>query len=142
MLKGRFQITGLTTAAGLWATAAIGLAIGAGFYVGALATFIGAVLTVTVMHKLEYRITKRYNRFGIYVEIRSDELVRTAINMLSENYRISDVQVTAPRSGKTGNVGIEANVHVASTTNERITPTDMAKEIEKNDYVVFAVESI
>ena len=142
MLKGRFQITGLTTAAGLWATAAIGLALGSGFYTGALATFVGAVLTVTVMHKLEYRITKRYNRFGIYVEIRSDELVRTAIDMLSENYRISDVQVTSPRSGKTGNVGIEANVHVSSTPNARITPYDMAKEIEKNDYVVFALESI
>ena len=31
MLKGRFQIVGLTTAAGLWVTAAIGLSAGAGF---------------------------------------------------------------------------------------------------------------
>ena len=42
MLKGRFQITGLTTAAGLWATATIGLAFGVGFYAGAFATSIGA----------------------------------------------------------------------------------------------------
>ena len=142
MLKGRFQITGLTTAAGLWATATIGLALGAGFYTGAIATFIGAVVTVTVMHRLEYRITKRYNRFGIYVEIKSDELVRTAIDMLTEKYHVSDIQVTAPRSNKTGNVGIEANVHVSTTIRARFTPTDMAKEIEKYDYVVFALESI
>ncbi len=142
MLKGRFQITGLTTAAGLWATATIGLALGVGFYAGAIATFIGAVLTVTVMHRLEYRITKRYNRFGIYVEIKSDEFVRAAIDMLTEKYRVSDIQVTAPRSNKAGNVGIEANVHVNMTNRARFTPTDMAKEIEKNDYVVFALESI
>ena len=142
MLKGRFQITGLTTAAGLWATATIGLAFGVGFYAGAFATFIGAVITVTVMHRVEYRITKRYNRFGIYVEIKSDELVRAAINMLTEKYHISDIQVTAPRSNKAGNVGIEANVHVNNTTRSRFTPNDMAKEIEENEYVVFALESI
>ena len=143
MLKGRFQITGLTTAAGLWATAAIGLALGIGFYIGALATFVGAVLTVTVMHSLEYKITKRYNRFGMYIEIRSDELVRKAIDTLSTKYRISDVQVTSPRSGKSGNVGIEINVHVSTISpHHRITPCDMAREIEENDFVIFALESI
>lgn len=142
MLKGRFQITGLTTAAGLWATAAIGLALGAGFYIGAIATFVGAVLTVTVMHRLEYRITKRYNRFGMYVEINSDKTVREAIEMLTSKYRITDVQVTAPRSGKEGNVGIEVNVHVSSTARQKISPHEMALEIEENDFVIFALESI
>ena len=31
LTRGRFHITGLTTAAGLWTTASLGLAIGAGF---------------------------------------------------------------------------------------------------------------
>ena len=31
LIKGRFQITGLTTAAGLWCGAAIGIALGIGF---------------------------------------------------------------------------------------------------------------
>ena len=39
LIKGRFQITGLTTAAGLWVTAAIGIALGAGFIEGALIAF-------------------------------------------------------------------------------------------------------
>ena len=100
LVKGRFQITGLTTAAGLWATAAIGLALGMGFYSGAIITFICAVLTVTLMSKLEYILTKRYNRFGIYVEIKSDEFVRQTIDMLREKYSTSAIQVTVPRSGK------------------------------------------
>ena len=58
-IKGRFQITGLTTAAGLWATAAMGLALGAGFYEGAIITFVLIIVTVTILHRLEYRITKR-----------------------------------------------------------------------------------
>ena len=141
LIKGRFQITGLTTAAGLWATAAIGLALGMGFYSGSIATFICAVLTVTLMSRIEYLLTKKYNRFGIYVEIRSDEFVRNTIDMLKSNYNVSAIQVTVPRSGKSGNVGIEANVHILQKK-DRIPPDIIAKEIEKNDYVVFAIESI
>ena len=96
MLKGRFQITGLTTAAGLWCAAAIGLALGAGFYEGALVAFLLTVATVTCMHKLEYKFIKRYRRFGIYVEITSDKAVRATIDKLSTMYNISDVQVTVP----------------------------------------------
>ena len=141
LLKGRFQITGLTTAAGLWATAAIGLAVGAGFYFAALIAFAVTVLTVTILHSFEYRLTKRYNRFGIYMEIPSDTLVRTAIDALKNRYRVSDVQVTSPRSGKASNVGIEANVIISSKT-KSITPDDVAKELESLDFVVFALESI
>ena len=141
LVKGRFQITGLTTAAGLWATAAIGLALGMGFYTGAIVAFVCAVLTITLMSKLEYILTKKYNRFGIYVEIKSDEYVRTTIDMLKANYRTSAIQVTVPRSGKAGNVGIEANVHILQKKN-RVSPDAVAREIEANDYVIFAIESI
>lgn len=141
LIKGRFQITGLTTAAGLWATAAIGLALGMGFYSGAIVTFACSVLTVTLMSKLEYVLTKRYNRFGIYVEIKSDEFVRTAIDMLQKKYNTSAIQVTVPRSGKSGNVGIEANVHILQRKN-RVSPDTVAKEIEAYEYVIFAIESI
>ena len=41
VIKGRFRVSGLTTAAGLWATASIGLALGYAFFEGALiATFL------------------------------------------------------------------------------------------------------
>lgn len=139
-IKGRFQITGLTTAAGLWATAAMGLALGAGYYEGALITFILIFVTVTILHRLEYRITKRYNRFGIYIEIGSTGEVRKAIDALNAAYPVTDVQVTAPRSGKTDNVGIEANVHIRSK--DRVTPDDVVRTLEAFDFVIYAIESI
>ena len=140
LIKGRFQITGLTTAAGLWATAAIGLALGAGFYTGAFIAFVIIVMTFTILHRLEYRITKRYNRFGIYMEISSDKMVRCAVDMLLQSFPASDVQVTPARSGITGNVGIEANIHISGK--KRISPDQVARELEKQEYVVYAIESI
>jgi putative Mg2+ transporter-C (MgtC) family protein len=139
LLKGRFQITGITTAAGLWATAAIGLALGAGFYEGALITFLATFLTVTILHKLEYKLGKHQRRFGMYIEINSDKLVRKMINHLEEVYKASGIQVTAPRSGINGNVGIELNVN---NINNELPPAKISKEVEELDYVIFAIESV
>jgi putative Mg2+ transporter-C (MgtC) family protein len=139
LIKGRFQITGLTTAAGLWCAAAIGIALGAGFYEGALITFVCAVLTVTVIHRLEAKLNKKYSRFGIYVEISSDKYVRETVDFMVGKYKVTDIQVTTPRSGTTGNVGIEANVH---NLDFATSPDDVSRHLEELEYVIFALESI
>lgn len=140
LIKGRFQITGLTTAAGIWCAATIGIALGIGFYEGALVTFLASVTAVTIMHSLEYKITRRHTRFGMYVEIYSAENVRKIINHISENYPSTDIQVTPPRSGTVGCVGIEVNIH--PTAKKPFTPAGVSKELEALDDVVFALESI
>ena len=139
LLKGRFQITGLTTAAGLWTVAAIGLCLGVGFYEGALVAFVCVLITVTVAHRLEYAINKKYRRFGIYVEIKSDAYVKRTVEFLADTFSITDVQVTAPRSATVGNVGIEANVH---NRDFKTTPAIVSEALEAEEYVVFALESI
>ena len=142
LIKGRFQITGLTTAAGLWTVAAIGIALGIGFYEGAIITFILAVLATTIMARLEYKITRRNTRFGIYVEIKSDSAVRDMIEHLSTEFPTTDIQVTPPRSSTPGNVGIEANVHTTAKNFASLTPKTMVAALEELEYVVFAIESI
>ncbi|GCF95164.1 magnesium transporter MgtC [Enterococcus florum] len=46
------SITGLTTAASIWAGAGLGLAIGMGYYDIAIASFIGIMLALTVVKKI------------------------------------------------------------------------------------------
>lgn len=142
LIKGRFQITGLTTAAGLWTVAAIGIALGIGFYEGAIVIFSLAVLATTIMARLEYKIKRRNTRFGIYVEIVGAENVKATVKSLSEGYPTTDIQVTPPRSGTPGNVGIEANVHTTTKSFSELTPKSMAEELEGLEHVVFAIESI
>ena len=139
LIKGRFQITGLTTAACVWATATIGLALGAGFYAGALVAFAATFLTVTVLHKLEYKLGKSQRRYGVYVEISSDKHIRAAITYLEATFGASGIQVTAPRSGVSGNVGIEANISNLKNENP---PLMLTEKLEELDYVVFAIESV
>ena len=56
-LKGD-QVQGLTTAAGLWVAAAIGMAVGFGFYAVAIYATLLALLILWVFRKFEGRIPK------------------------------------------------------------------------------------
>lgn len=69
LVTNRNQIRGLTTAAGLWASACLGLAIGIGFYEGAL---IGAVLifiSLALLPKIEDFFMEHSNILNLYVEM-------------------------------------------------------------------------
>jgi len=54
----RNQIKGLTTAAGLWAAAAVGLALGIGFYEGALTAGLAIYLILTAYNAGMIRCTR------------------------------------------------------------------------------------
>lgn len=140
LIKGRFQITGLTTAAGIWCAATIGIALGIGYYEGALVTFIASVSAVTIMHRLEYKFTRRNTRFGMYIEITSSQSVRKIIDYITDTYLATDIQVTPPRSGTKGYVGIEANIH--PSVKKPYTPASVSNDLEQLDDVIFALESI
>jgi putative Mg2+ transporter-C (MgtC) family protein len=49
-------IRGLTTAASLWLTAAIGLAIGAGMFIAAITTEVLALITLMLLNRLEKKL--------------------------------------------------------------------------------------
>ena len=55
ILREGATIKGLTTAASLWVVAGIGLAVGSGFYLGAVAATIIAVMALFFLEKLEKR---------------------------------------------------------------------------------------
>jgi len=50
------NIRGLTTAASLWLTAAVGLTIGAGMFIAALTTVVLAIITLILLNRLERKL--------------------------------------------------------------------------------------
>ncbi len=58
ILRHGATVRGLTTAASLWVTAAIGLAVGMGFYIGATATALLAVVALAVLKPVGKRFTR------------------------------------------------------------------------------------
>ena len=66
----RNQIKGLTTAAGLWASACIGLALGIGFYEVAIVGAVAIYLSLTLLHSWEDFIRSRNSVLTIYAELK------------------------------------------------------------------------
>lgn len=60
IIRQGFDVRGLTTAASLWATAAIGMAVGAGYYFGATATTLVVVLSLYLLREFRARIIQRF----------------------------------------------------------------------------------
>ena len=99
LITGRQQIKGLTTAAGLWASACIGLAIGAGFYVGAIVGFLLIWLTITLLSRIEAKLIASARNMNIYMEYSDSEVLGRVIDHIKKlNVRIYDVEITKNRA--------------------------------------------
>lgn len=105
ILKNGNVITGLTTAAGVWTTAAIGIAIGYGFYSGAVAMAILFLIAVTLFSKFERR--KRSVEV-IYIESSDMSRLNALLEEIQKIVKIEfSVHIIAPKSNANGNLGIQ-----------------------------------
>ena len=68
VLTGRNKIMGITTAAGLWAAACSGLAIGIGFYAGAILGGLAIAFTVSGLLRFDIWIRKKSMYLDLYIE--------------------------------------------------------------------------
>ena len=106
----RNMVRGLTTAASLWTTACIGLAIGAGFYVVGIGATVLLVATLFVVHKMEYHMIKKQYK-TIYV---TTDNMDVFLEKLEEILLSSDIalrQVEAHEDGET-EWGTESNMQI------------------------------
>lgn len=101
LVTGRQAIKGLTTAAGLWASACMGLAIGAGFYECVILCVLLMFLSMRFLPIIENMLIERARFINIYVEFHSLDNIGTIINRIKEQgAQICDVDIN--RSGAEG----------------------------------------
>ena len=103
MVAKHSQIKGLTTAAGLWATAAVGLAAGIGFYEAALMGTVVIVLTLTVLSILDSKMHKKTRCFEVYVELEPEVSLGMFLDSVrSKSIAIEDIQMEQSREPESG----------------------------------------
>ncbi len=95
IITGKSQVKGLTTAAGLWASACSGLAIGIGFYEGAVLGALAVLVVISAFRTLDSAIRKHAREMILYVEITRGETLGNFINYARrQGFDIAQIQVT------------------------------------------------
>ena len=95
----RRQVKGLTTAAGLWASACMGLCIGAGFVEGAVIGCVFIFVTIVVLSRVERWIVSRTRNVNLHVEFSHIDDVGKIISAIKEqDIRIFDVEIHKHKS--------------------------------------------
>lgn len=111
------NITGLTTAAGIWATSGVGMAIGAGMYAVGIAA---AIIIITVQVILHIRIS--LHRGGSVKKLVVTDVdtngFQTYMGNLMEERKVRISNVTAEKNNKTGLKGYTFTLELPPEINE------------------------
>lgn len=131
ILKNGSIVTGLTTAAGVWTTATIGIAVGYGFYSGAIVAALIFFVVITLFTRLEK--DKRNKAQIIYIEINDVTRVNEILDAIKGKITVPNNPVVVPsKSNIDGYVGL----NIMLNQHFEVIPEDFLQI----DGVVFVVE--
>lgn len=106
LVTRKIQVKGLTTAACLWASACIGLAIGIGFYWGGILCTVLVFLGMTSMQRLEQGFLSKARDMDFFAEFDTAKSLGKFIQLLHQkNYNVTDMQLDKREYNKGGTIG-------------------------------------
>lgn len=133
MIRNQSVVTGLTTAAGVWCTATIGIALGYGFYSAAVIATVITIVTATLLTRLEGG--KKY-LIRCYVELKDAAAATGTVAIIEEMYPSAKVtEVTASKSGIPGSVGLSLSFSL-----DEYGQKEYINNLDALDNVLFVVE--
>ncbi|MBR2045392.1 MAG: MgtC/SapB family protein [Agathobacter sp.] len=136
IVTGRNQVRGLTTAAGLWACACIGLAIGIGFVDGAAVALILAMFTFKVLNRVDSVVHHYAKIFDLYIEFDSNQSVSEFVNELHKR----QIKISNFELGKSKIPGDGPNALICVELKERGQRDKLMHEIRSMECVRYVEE--
>lgn len=132
IVTGHNQVKGLTTAAGLWASATLGLAIGIGFYEGAIIACIALFIVMNSLQFMDSYLSSKSKDILLYIEFSEIKYVNEFLAIVRKaNMNISDIEIN-----KTEGLGISATITVKMNQNHEHTDiVQMFSGVEGVNYI-------
>ena len=98
------RVKGLTTAAGLWVSAIIGLTLGAGFFEGGIVVTFLVLAAELLFVKLEYRLLNNARERIYYIEYSGKDCLETILGLFRGNdIRVLNMEITRAEEGENHN---------------------------------------
>ncbi|MFA0816228.1 MAG: MgtC/SapB family protein [Anaerofustis sp.] len=111
ILVGKQKVKGLTTAAGLWASACIGLAIGIGFYTGAVIGGVLIFLIIAALHNMDIAMKRKSSVMQLYIQMEDISTIRD-LKTYFETHKIHIEELDLRRSAQQDGSFIETDVTI------------------------------
>jgi putative Mg2+ transporter-C (MgtC) family protein len=127
LVTGRHKIKGLTTAAGLWASACMGLAIGIGYYIGAILAGILIFFALFTFGKLEIKVEGLSRHMELYIEIDSMKSLKEIRKRITN----AGIDIHGTHFGKTSPISGEVGVHFTMTIPKKMQHEEVITFIEE-----------
>lgn len=107
IVTGRQQVKGIMTAAGMWTSACCGLAIGIGFYEGAIAGGIVVLLIMEFLEKMEGIIRNHSQIMDVYLEFDGKKMFSNFLTCARDNgFEVSNIQMNKNKHMKDSELGV------------------------------------
>lgn len=137
IITGNHEVRGLTTAAGLWACACIGLAAGIGYIEGVFIALVFVMFTLLVLRYVDRGMTRLQKDFSLYIEVDENHNVK---HLLHELRRLG-VSYTSVRFEKSAAPG-DGPIVILEVTTDRLGQKDeLLDHLNELNYVRY-VEDI
>ena len=115
IVVGKNEVKGLTTAAGLWSCACMGLAIGIGFYEGAIISCVFLIGVLTLLHKLDLHSRTHSKILDIYAELKDITGVTNFMETIkSDGTKISNIEIKKSNENDRHIIGLTMTLTLAS----------------------------
>jgi putative Mg2+ transporter-C (MgtC) family protein len=114
ILRGNAGVHGLTTAAGIWATAGLGLAAGGGLYLAAFAGTVLMLITLMAIKPLEDRLAVRHERHAIVLVVKKEMFSLKDVESIIKQADLSVKGIAIRRADKPGEQRIMIDLGRAS----------------------------
>ena len=131
------QVRGLTTAASLWASACMGLAIGVGFYSGALIGMLFIFFITTIMHRLDTKLLRKSRTVDLYVELSEASHIRKLLDEIrGTGTKVTYLELIRPKYKNENQTALLLTLHMPT----RKLHYELLAEMNEIEYVSFAEE--
>lgn len=112
------RIKGLTTAAGLWTTACVGLAVGLGYYFVAVLTVVLVLLAMLLLHPITARLQKKGQRGDFTIRVYTDD--RNSFKVISDYITEQEHKITSMSVEDDGTLLIKLTDDTAENVNHLV----------------------
>ena len=132
IIISKHRVRGLTTAATLWASACVGLAVGIGFIEGGILITAMMLLSLHVLPYVERFATRHSHYCNVFVDLEESRDLHTIIQNLKE----ADVVIDSMDMSESRIAGEGISVHMVLYMKKTVGRTEVYEIITKSDKVM------